>query len=50
MFGPAGVRAVVAGARGGSAAAAARAVQHAAIGASERPLEDDAVVVVLAVG
>jgi hypothetical protein len=47
-FGEAGVRRAVADARG-SAAATARAIQHAAVGAADGPLEDDAVVVVLAV-
>jgi serine phosphatase RsbU (regulator of sigma subunit) len=49
-FGLAGVRDAVPAARGASAAALARAVQHAAMGAADGPLEDDAVIVVLAVG
>jgi AcrR family transcriptional regulator len=47
-FGEAGVRRAVADARR-SAAATARSIQHAALGAADVPLEDDAVVVVLAV-
>ena len=49
-FGIAGIQAAVASARGTSAAAIARAIQHAVVGASREPLEDDAAVVVLAVG
>lgn len=48
-FGSAGVAAGVAAARGRSAAAIARSVQHGAMRAAETPLEDDAVIVVLAV-
>ena len=48
-FGEAGVRRAIAVARGTSAAATARSIQHAAVAASDEPLEDDAVVVVLAV-
>ena len=49
-FGLAGIQAAVASARGASAAAIARSIQHAVVGASPQPLEDDAAVVVLAVG
>src|SRR3954470_1048837 len=49
-FGEAGVRRAIATARGASAAATARAILHAAVGAAGRPLEDDAVVVVFAAG
>ena len=49
-FGIEGVREAVSGAPGRSAAALARAIQHAAVGASDGPLEDDAVIVVLAAG
>jgi serine phosphatase RsbU (regulator of sigma subunit) len=48
-FGEAGVRNATADARGTSAAATARSIQHAAVRAADRPLEDDAVVVVLAI-
>jgi serine phosphatase RsbU (regulator of sigma subunit) len=48
-FGDAGVRRAIASARGQSAAATAREIQHAAAGAAEGPVEDDTVVVVLAV-
>lgn len=48
-FGADGVRAAVRAARGGSAAATARAIQRAVIDASPRPVEDDAAVLVLAV-
>lgn len=46
----AGVQKAVATARGTSAAATARSIQHAVVAASPRPLEDDAAVLVLAVG
>ncbi|MEA2280225.1 MAG: hypothetical protein QOK21_832 [Solirubrobacteraceae bacterium] len=49
-FGVAGVARAVATATSGTAAATARAIQHAAAGASQQPLEDDVVIVVLAVG
>ncbi|MGI8596585.1 MAG: SpoIIE family protein phosphatase [Thermoleophilaceae bacterium] len=49
-FGVEGVEGAVAAARGPSAAAAARSIQHAVLGASTRPLEDDAAVLVLGVG
>jgi serine phosphatase RsbU (regulator of sigma subunit) len=49
-FGVAGVARAITAATAPTAAATARAVQHAAASASERPLEDDVVVVVLAVG
>jgi serine phosphatase RsbU (regulator of sigma subunit) len=49
-FGEAGVGRAIAAARGGSAAATARAILHAAVGAADGPLEDDAVVVVFAAG
>jgi serine phosphatase RsbU (regulator of sigma subunit) len=49
-FGVAGVERAVAAAPAGSAAAIARSIQHAAVAASSRPIEDDVVVVVLAVG
>jgi serine phosphatase RsbU (regulator of sigma subunit)/AraC-like DNA-binding protein len=49
-FGEAGVRRAIATARGTSAAATARAILHATVGAADRPLEDDAVVVVFAAG
>jgi serine phosphatase RsbU (regulator of sigma subunit) len=49
-FGIAGVERAVAAAPAASAAATARSVQHAAVAASSRPLEDDVVVVVLGVG
>jgi serine phosphatase RsbU (regulator of sigma subunit) len=48
-FGEAGVRRAVADASGNSAAATARSIQHAAVDSANGPLEDDAVVVVLAV-
>lgn len=48
-FGEAGVRRAIAAARGTSAAATARSIQHAAAGAADGPIEDDTVVVVLAV-
>ena len=47
--GVAGTDAAVAGARGAPAVATARSIQHAAVGYSPAPLEDDAAVVVLAV-
>jgi hypothetical protein len=43
------VRRAVADASGNSAAATARSIQHAAVDSANGPLEDDAVVVVLAV-
>ena len=49
-FGVAGVEAAVAAARGASAAATARSIQHAVAGSAPGPLEDDAAVLVLAVG
>ena len=49
-FGIAGIQAAVTSARGTSAAAIARSIQHAVVSASVAPLEDDAAVVVLAVG
>lgn len=49
-FGLAGIRAALSGAAGTSAASTARSIQHAAVQASPRPLEDDAAVVVLAAG
>ena len=49
-FAVAGVVRALAAASAPTAAATARAIQHAAVAASDRPLEDDVVVVVLAVG
>ncbi len=49
-FGLDGIGAAVSGAASASAAGTARSLQHAVVGASPRPLEDDAAVVVLAVG
>jgi serine phosphatase RsbU (regulator of sigma subunit) len=49
-FGRVGVIGAVAGVRGASAAATARAILRAAVGAADGPLEDDAVVVVFAAG
>jgi serine phosphatase RsbU (regulator of sigma subunit) len=46
----AGIREAVNGAASTSAAGTARSIQHGVVGASPRPLEDDAAVVVLAVG
>lgn len=48
-FGLAGVRDAIAAARGISAAATARSIQHAVVRAASGPLEDDTAVVVLAV-
>ena len=48
-FGRAGVDAAVGASTGPSAAAAARSIQHAVLGASSAPLDDDAAVLVLAV-
>jgi len=45
----AGIQEAVTAARGTSAAATARSIQHAVVGASPRPLADDATVLVLAV-
>ena len=49
-FGLAGIQAAVTAADAPSAAAIARSIQHAVAGAAPSPLEDDAAVVVLAVG
>ncbi|MDQ4049919.1 MAG: SpoIIE family protein phosphatase [Actinomycetota bacterium] len=48
-FGLAGIEQAVAAASGASAAATARSIQHAVVGFSPGPLDDDAAVVVLAV-
>lgn len=47
-FGLDGIKGAVAAAHGASAAATARSIQHAVVGFSSAPLEDDAAVVVLA--
>jgi len=48
-FGVAGIADAVAGARGASAAATARAIQHGVVGSSPGALEDDAAILVLAI-
>jgi len=50
LFGLDGIERAIRGAAGGSASAMARAIQEAVLEASEDPLQDDAVVVVLAPG